>query len=115
MATQPTTRETSQPETIYGHIAKNPRVCGGSACIDHTRIRVIDIVLAHKQGKKAEDIKDLFGASLTLGQIYSALGYAEDHADEIAADFAEHARIGEQGEFDRAEFLEKLEEEQPRR
>ena len=45
-------------KVTYAHITKNPKVCGGSACIDNTRIRVIDIVQAHREGHTAEQIQD---------------------------------------------------------
>jgi uncharacterized protein (DUF433 family) len=41
----------------YPHISKTPGVCGGKACIDSTRIRVMDIVGLHQRGLKAEDMR----------------------------------------------------------
>lgn len=38
------------PGRAYPHIKKTPGVCGGKACIDGTRIRVMDIVVLHEQG-----------------------------------------------------------------
>jgi uncharacterized protein (DUF433 family) len=37
---------TASKTIAYSHIIKDPKVCGGSACIDKTRIRVIDVVQA---------------------------------------------------------------------
>ena len=37
------TRMATEAKAVYAHIIKHPDVCGGSACIDATRIRVIDV------------------------------------------------------------------------
>jgi uncharacterized protein (DUF433 family) len=86
-------------------ITKNPRVCGGRACIDNTRIRVIDIVELEREGKRPEEMGNVFAVPLTQAQIYLALDYAAAHPDEIAQDFAEEA--GAEAEIDkaRAEYL----------
>lgn len=86
-------------------ITKNPRVCGGKACIDHTRIRVMDIVEMEREGKKPEEMQDAFAVHLTLAQIHLALAYAAEHPDEIEADFADGRRVEEQIERDRARYL----------
>lgn len=72
-------------------ITKNPRVCGGRACIDRTRIRVIDIVELQHEGKTPEEMQGVFAVPLTLAQIHLALDYAAAHPEEIAQDFAEEA------------------------
>jgi uncharacterized protein (DUF433 family) len=65
------------------HIAKNPGVCGGKACISGTRIRVQDVYVWHElQGKSADEIVSDF-PQLTLAQVHAALAYYWDHADEI--------------------------------
>ena len=66
-------------------------MCGGKACIDATRIRVIDVVQAHSGGYPPDQIRPLFAVTLTLAQVYSALAYADEHPEEIAADFASEA------------------------
>jgi uncharacterized protein (DUF433 family) len=93
------------PEIVYSHITKNPRVCGGAACIDATRIRVIDVVQAQSEGYTPEDIQRLFAVPLTLAQVYSALAYASENRDEIDALYAELKAVGEQIERDRTEYL----------
>jgi uncharacterized protein (DUF433 family) len=98
---------TMAPKTAYAHITKDPSVCGGSACIDNTRIRVIDIVLAKNDGQSPEHIRDLFAVKLTLAQVYSALAYADENREEIEADFAEHERVGKEGERTRDEYLKR--------
>jgi uncharacterized protein (DUF433 family) len=63
----------------YAHITKDPKVCGGSACIDKTRIRVIDVVQAQSEGKTPEQIQEHFAVKLSLAQVYSALAYADEN------------------------------------
>jgi uncharacterized protein (DUF433 family) len=93
------------PQLVFSHITKNPRVCGGTACIDATRIRVLDIVQAQREGQTPEEIRTLFAVPLTLAQVYSALAYADENRDEIEALHAAHEALGEQIERDRAEYL----------
>jgi uncharacterized protein (DUF433 family) len=93
------------PKLSYFHITKDPRVCGGKACVDLTRIRVIDIVQAHGEGYTPDQIRTLFVVPLTLAQIYSALAYADEFPDEIEADFASEARAEDEIEAARTEYL----------
>jgi uncharacterized protein (DUF433 family) len=95
------------PKTAYAHITKVPRVCGGSACIDNTRIRVMDVVLAKNDGQSPEQIRDLFAVKLTLAQVYSALAYADENREEIEADFGDHEAVGIEGEGARDEYLKR--------
>lgn len=94
-------------KTVYSHITKDPKVCGGCACIDNTRIRVIDVVQAKNEGHSPEQIRDLFAVKLTLAQVYSALAYADENRAEIEADFAEHERVGIEGERARDGYLKR--------
>jgi uncharacterized protein (DUF433 family) len=89
---------------VFSHITKNPRVCGGKACIDNTRIRVMDVVQLQREGKRPEEMCDVFAVPLTLAQVYSALAYADENSAEIEADFAKDDEIEAQIERDRAEF-----------
>ena len=74
-------------ETSYPHIAKDPKVCGGKACIEGTRIRVMDVVAAAEHlALSPDEICDQY-PDLTLAQVHSALAYYYDHRDEIRADF----------------------------
>lgn len=43
-------------KTVYAHITKDPKVCGGKACLDNTRIRVMDIVELQREGKRPEEM-----------------------------------------------------------
>jgi uncharacterized protein (DUF433 family) len=89
----------------YPHISKTPGVCGGKACIDSTRIRVMDIVGLHQRGLKAEDMRGMYGVPLSLAEIYAALSYYYDHRDEIEASFVEDERWETAHERTKAEYL----------
>ena len=39
----------------HDYITKNPRRCGGKACIDGTRIRVQDVLAVYENGVKPEE------------------------------------------------------------
>lgn len=93
--------------TIYAHITKEPEVCGGKACIDGTRIRVMDIVALEREGYVPEKMLGVFAVPLTLGQVHAALAYYYDHRDEIEASFAEQERGEKESERKRAELLER--------
>jgi uncharacterized protein (DUF433 family) len=95
----------SAATTVFSHIIKDPTVCGGAACIDSTRIRVIDVVQAHSEGYTPQQIQDLFVVTLTLAQVYSALAYADENRQEIEAQYAEHARAFAEGIHAREEYL----------
>ena len=91
---------------VYSHITKDPEVCGGRACIDGTRIRVMDIVGLKDQSYSAEKMLEAY-PSLSLAQVHAALSYYYQNPDEIAASFDEDRRIAEEIEHDRAEFFAK--------
>jgi uncharacterized protein (DUF433 family) len=71
--------------TTYPHIEKTPGVCGGKACIEGTRIRVLDIWGLHRRGYKPEKMLNVYAVPLTLAQVHAALAYAYDHPEEIEA------------------------------
>ena len=95
----------SAARTVYAHITKDPKVCGGKACLDNTRIRVMDIVELHREGKKPEEMLHVFAVPLTLAQVHAALAYYYDHREEIEASFAEDDRWEEEHERAKAEHL----------
>ena len=78
---------------VYAHISKDPEVCGGKACIDGTRIRVMDIVGLHQHGYKPEKMLNVYSVPLTLAQVYAALTYYYDHPEEIEASFQEDQEV----------------------
>ncbi len=90
----------------YAHITKTPGVCGGKACIDGTRIRVMDIVVLHQRGMAAETMLDYYDSRpLTLAEVHSALAYYYDHKDEIDASFEEDRKAEADHQRRKDDFL----------
>ncbi len=79
-------------KTVYSHITKDPQVCGGRACIDGTRIRVMDLVGMLREGFSPERMREEY-PSLNMAQIYAALSYFHENTAEIDAAFEEDDRI----------------------
>ena len=74
------------------HIVSTPDMLGGSPHIAGHRIRVMDIVLWHeKRGFSPDQIVDLF-PGISLADVYAALVYYFDHAEEIEAEFQHEAK-----------------------
>jgi len=98
---------TTANKHVYAHITKDPEVCGGKACIDGTRIRVMDIVCLLEEGNTPEQMLNVFATAvpLTLSQVHAALTYYYDHKDEIEASFAEDEKIVAEHDRKRAEYL----------
>jgi len=91
--------------TVATHVTKDPRVCGGKACIDSTRIRVMDVVLLQRQGLKPEDMIEYFSVPLSLAQVHGALTYYYDHPEEIEGDISDGKRVDAAIERHRAVHL----------
>ncbi len=71
-------------QTGYSHIVCTREILGGEPRIQGHRIRVRDIVMARDLGGLApEEIAASVYPQLTLGQVYAALAYYEDHHGEI--------------------------------
>ena len=96
---------TATTKTVYSHITKDPKVCGGRACIDGTRVRVMDVVALLEEGYAPERMLNVFAVPLTLAQVYAALAYYYDHKEEIEASFAEQDQAENDHERKRAEYL----------
>jgi len=92
-------------KAFYGHITHNPRVLGGRACIDDTRIRVLDIVQLLHEGRRPEEMLDVFAVPLTLAQVHAALAYYYDHPQEVEEAYRDGERWEADYERDRAEYL----------
>ncbi len=92
-------------KSVYAHISKDPKVCGGKACLDDTRIRVMDIVGLEREGRKPDEMLHVFAVPLTLAQVHAALAYYYDHREEIEASFAEDERWEEEHEQAKARHL----------
>ena len=71
-------------QTEFAHIVCTPGVMGGHPRIDGHRIRVLDVALARDHGGcSPEEIAATVYPSLSLGEVYAALAYYEDHRREI--------------------------------
>jgi len=105
MTTQTETKIEPPAGYVYPHITKIPGVCGGRPAIDHTRVRVLNIVYLHKEGYTPEQMLDEY--PLTLAQVHAALAYYYDHQDEIEGYIKEDEAWDEEHERDKAEFLSK--------
>jgi len=77
-------------------ITHNPKVCGGKACIEGTRIRVIDVIERYKILRESpEDIAE--GFAIDIDAVFAAISYYYKNATEI----------GESIDKDRA-FVERM-------
>ena len=85
-------------KTVYPHISKDPEVCSGRACVEGTRVRVMDIVSLRRQGMSPEQMVEEFTSLSGVEDVYAALLYYRDHLDEVEADFAEDARLSQEWE-----------------
>src|SRR5688500_13058996 len=77
------------------HIVKTPRICGGEARIDGTRISVEWIVGQMIYAGRTVDqmVEDYAHVPLNPAQIHAALAYYYDHTEEIESLIAESVRI----------------------
>jgi len=91
-------------KTVYSHITKDPEVCGGRACIDGTRIRVVDIACLLRDGYTPDRMLDVY-PSLNLAQIHAALSYYYENPQEIESALREDREVADRIESDRADFL----------
>ena len=89
---------------VYPHITKEQGVRGGKACIDDTRIAVVDVVVVLDQGMTDMQVSETY-PSLTLAQIHAAISYYRENRDELDADLAEDDGAEAEHERRRAEYL----------
>ncbi len=79
--------------SIREHIELNPNVRSGSPCITGTRVAVSDIVILHEQhGVEPSAIAEQY-KGITVADVYAALTYYHDHADEIRAELVRAEEI----------------------
>jgi uncharacterized protein (DUF433 family) len=93
-------------KTVYSHITKDPEVCGGRACIDGTRIRVLDIACLQREGYTPEKMLEVY-PSLNLAQLHAALSYYYENLQEIESALLEDREVAEKIENERGDFLRK--------
>lgn len=91
--------------TTYPHIEKTPGVRAGKACIEGTRIAVVDLVALLKRGMRPEEMLDYYMRPLTLAQVHAALTYHYDHTEETEAYFERAEEAEAELEAKRAEYL----------
>lgn len=96
---------TAAKATTYPHIETAPDVRSGKACIEGTRIAVVDIVALLHRGMRPEEMLDYYMRPLTLAQVHAALTYYYDHTEEIEAYFERAAMAEADFEAKRAEYL----------
>lgn len=97
--------ESSATKTDYAHIVHMPGVLGGEAHVAGHRIRVRDVVAARDRGGLSpEEIAATAYPSLTLGEVYAALGYYEDHRQEIDQALQDESQAAEEFLRDHAEI-----------
>jgi uncharacterized protein (DUF433 family) len=94
-------------KTLYPHITQDPNICSGSACVEGTRIRVIDILALHEDGLSAEEIVEEYPTLHGTVDVYAALVYSHDHKAEVDADVEEGARMAEEAERERLANLQR--------
>ena len=70
--------------TEHPHIVRNPEILSGEPIIKGTRTPVRAIVENWRMGVAPEEIPSKL-PHLTLAQVFDALSYFSDHADEILA------------------------------
>ncbi len=92
-------------QLVYSHITKSADVCGGRACVDNTRVRVLDIAILDRSGATPAEIRAAYPV-LSLAQIHAALSYAYEHEAEISAQLDEDRRTAER--IEHARFLSKF-------
>jgi uncharacterized protein (DUF433 family) len=85
-------------------IVKTPGVRGGKARVEGSRICVLDIAYASKEGLTPEQIQDEY-PDLTLAEIYAALSYYYGNTDEIEAEMSRDREWEEGFESRQAEIM----------
>lgn len=81
MATQTEPKVELPAGYVYSHITKIPGVCGGRPCIDHIRVRVVNVVFLQKEDYTPEQMLEQY-PDLNFAQVHAALAYYYDHPDE---------------------------------
>lgn len=76
-------------------IYRDPKVRGGRPCIIGAGLRVKDVVLEMRYGKRRPE-QIAAGFALKMEEVYAALAYYHLHKDEIEADILADIRIEEQ-------------------
>jgi uncharacterized protein (DUF433 family) len=91
-------------KVVYSHVTKQPDVRGGKACIDDTRIAVVDVVVLLEQGLGDQQIVERY-PSLNLAQVHAAISYYYENREELQKDLAEDDDAEAEHERRKAEYL----------
>ena len=76
------------PKVLHPHITSDLHICGGSACLEGTRISVRTIVLyVLHHGVSPEELLAYY-PQVSLAAVYDALSYYYDHRVEVDAEIA---------------------------
>ena len=98
------------------HIVSTPGTRGGKPRIRGHRIAVHDVAIRTQEGKRPEDIAQMY--QLTLGEVYAALSYYYDHRDEIDREIVEEdeeiRRLGQEDQSPAAERVRQARRERGR-
>lgn len=76
------------PKLQYPYVAFDPRVAGGAARIEGTRVTVARVAGYYQMGMNVDEILGTL-PHLTAAQVHSALAYYFDHQDEVDRERAE--------------------------
>jgi len=81
------------PKVLHPHIVSDPLVCGGSACLEGTRISVRTVVVyVLHHGVPPEELLAYY-PHVSLAAIYDALSYYYDYREEIDREIAAHEAL----------------------
>ncbi len=78
------------PTVLDTKLVRTPGICGGRLRIDGTRMTVNQIVTAHNQGFRAEQIVEQY-PQRTLSEIYAVLAWYHANKDEFDKELAAEA------------------------
>lgn len=92
------------PEVIAPGITRHANIRFGKACIEGTRLAVMDIAALDDQGLTPEEILVVY-PDVTLEQIGHALAYYRAHPEEIEAEFERQERGFEEMERKWEEYV----------
>ena len=81
------------PKVLHPHITSDPRICGGSPCLEGTRISVRTIVVyVLHHGVSPEELLAYY-PQVSLAAVYDALSYYYDHRVEVDAEIAANGAL----------------------
>jgi len=80
-----TANQTPEPIRDHPYIVQTEGVCGGSPCIQNSRIPVRVIAALYRRGEPVQEILDTY-PHLDPAAIDDAIGYYLDHRQEIDAE-----------------------------